>query len=82
MSQLAIAKTLNDMGKATKRGGHWQQATVRYILTNGFYAGLAQWDGVEKQGTHQPIITNEVYELAHKELQESKRGKPKFARDA
>lgn len=79
-SQLSIAHKLNNMGKATKRGGQWGQATVRYILTNGFYAGIAQWDGVETQGTHEPIITKEVYEAAHQRLQSSKRGNPNFGK--
>lgn len=80
MSQLAIAQKLNAMGKVTKNGKEYSQPTVRYILTNGFYAGIAQWDGVETQGTHTPIISKEVYEAAHKRLQESKRGNPNFGK--
>jgi DNA invertase Pin-like site-specific DNA recombinase len=32
---LKIAQTLNDEGKATKRGGSWQAASVRSVLLSG-----------------------------------------------
>lgn len=41
---------------------------MRYVLHNGFYAGLSQWDGVEVQGTHDAIISRELYERAHTRL--------------
>lgn len=65
----AIAKTMNDTGAPTAAGGRWYPATVGYILRNGQYAGLAQWDGVEVAGACPAIISKETYEATHKRLQ-------------
>lgn len=70
----AIAGQLNTAGVPTVKGGKWYAATVRYILQNGFYAGLTQWDGVEVKGTHPAIISRELYEQAHSRLQAIKPG--------
>lgn len=69
-----IARELNAAGITTVNGGKWHTSTVRYVLQNGFYAGLAQWDGVEVEGTHPAIISRAVYEAAHSRLQSIKPG--------
>ncbi len=70
----AIAKDLNAAGAPTAKGGAWYAGTVRYVLQNGFYAGLTQWDGTEEKGSHPEIISRELYEAAHNRLQNMKRG--------
>jgi len=65
----AIATQLRTSGAQTKRGGHWYPVTVRKILGNGRYAGLAQWDGIEQPAPHTAIISPDVYERAHRRLQ-------------
>ena len=40
LSYLAIAKILNEDGIATKRGGKWYAATIKYILNNPKYQGV------------------------------------------
>jgi len=70
-----IAKILNESGAPTKRGGHWFAMTVRQTLTNGIYAGVAQWDGVEVEGAYPAIITQATYEAAHRRLQALRPGK-------
>lgn len=70
-SLTAIAADLNTRQVPTARGGKWYPATVRYILTNGFYAGLIQYAGedvVEEEGQHDPIITRRAYEDAQLHL--------------
>ncbi|TXH18124.1 MAG: recombinase family protein [Hyphomicrobiaceae bacterium] len=69
-----IADDLNAAGAMTARGGKWYAGTVRYLLLNGFYAGLSQWDGVEQPGNHPAIISRELYEQAHQRLQAIKPG--------
>lgn len=69
-----IADDLNAAGAVTAKGGKWYAGTVRYVLQNGFYAGLAQWDGVEVDGDHPTIISRELYEQAHSRLQSIKPG--------
>ena len=73
----AIARGLNAAAIPTAKGGAWYVSTVRYILRNGAYAGLSQWDGVESDGAIYPaIITPAQYEAAHRRLQALKPGKP------
>jgi len=36
-----IARTLNEAGVKTKRGGRWHASTVRYIVKNNLYEGAA-----------------------------------------
>ena len=64
-----IAKALNDAGHTTKKGKAFFPMTVRQTLTNGIYAGVAQWDGVEVDGVYPAIIDKTTYEAAHKRLQ-------------
>ncbi|MCB0082030.1 MAG: recombinase family protein [Caldilineaceae bacterium] len=69
-----IAAELNEGGNPTARGGKWYAGTVRYILTNGFYAGLAQWDDTEAKGSHPAIIDLETYHTAIRRLKALKPG--------
>jgi site-specific DNA recombinase len=68
----AIADKLNTDKVPTANGGKWYASTVSYVLHNGFYAGLVQYDGQEVRGKHEPLITVEQYEQAQAML--GKRG--------
>lgn len=70
----AITSHLNDAGYMTKRNKSFSLATVRGILTNVNYIGLIQYTTHEKftgassdrskrvvQGTHEPIISMELW---------------------
>ena len=70
-----IADQLNAAGATTAKGGKWYAGTVRYVLQNGFYAGLSQWDGCEVAGNHPAIISRDLYEQAHSRLQAIKPGR-------
>jgi len=63
-----IAADLNADNVPTALGGKWYASTVRTILFNGFYAGIAQWDGVETYGAHPAIISRELYSQAQSRL--------------
>ena len=65
----AIASRLNAQDTPTARGGQWYPATVRYILTNGFYAGLTQYDGQSVSGDQPAIIDADTYSAAIARLQ-------------
>ena len=71
-----IASRLDSDNVPTAKGGKWAGATVRHIVRNGCYAGLAQWKGTETAGTFPPIISLELYESAVRRLQGLKPGKP------
>lgn len=75
---LAIATGLDADGVPTAAGGKWDGNTVRYILGNGAYAGLAQYDGDETISQQfAKIISTETYENAQQRLATLRRGKPK-----
>lgn len=82
---IAIAKKLNTLGIRTKRGGIWENRTVRYILTNPVYIGKIRWckDGANDyhgssqlegtmivNGKHEPIIDPPSFELAQEKIGE------------
>lgn len=61
----AIAHRLTADCIATKNGGQWDASTIRYILRNGSYCGLTQWDGAEESAALYPaIITEDTYRQA------------------
>lgn len=82
---IAIAKKLNSQGIKTKRGGSWENRTVRYILTNPVYTGKVRWckDGVNDyhtstlldgtmivDGEHEAIISQEEFDLAQQRIED------------
>lgn len=73
----AIARELNADGTPTATGkvGSWSPYGVSHILRNGFYAGLAEWDGVRGVAGDQPaIIDRAEYEQAQAILSTMRRG--------
>ena len=67
----AIAQAMNEAKAPTARAGKkddknkkrescWYASTVRTILGNGLYAGVAQWDGVEVEDATPAIITRDI----------------------
>jgi site-specific DNA recombinase len=71
----AIAGAMNESQTPTSRGGQWYASTVRTILDNGCYAGVAQWQGQEAAGIYPAIIDKATYEAAHQRLQALRPGK-------
>lgn len=78
MDLSGIAGKLNKMGCTTRRGGHFESRSIRYILTNPFYVGKVRWnpsggkegkadDIIIVDGSHIPLITEvEFYEVQEK----------------
>ena len=74
-SMASIAAGLNAGNVKTAKSGTWYTSTVKYVLTNGFYAGLAQWGETETTGNHPAIVSRKTYEDAHNRLVSIKPGK-------
>lgn len=72
-----IAKRLAETKAPTARGGAWRPVTVRYILSNGVYAGIAQWDGAEMPEQYPAIVGGDIYEAAQRRLADLRPGRPK-----
>lgn len=66
---LGIATYLNNKRIPSPTGKTWSHQGVRYVLTNGFYAGLAEWDGTKGHTAAQPaIVDTATYEAAAAKL--------------
>ncbi len=76
-----IAVWLNDIGIRTNRGGKIENRTIEYWLNNPVYHGYVRWtpsgkihrdyhnpDSLVIQGSHPPIIDEELWEAAQKQI--------------
>lgn len=82
----AIAKWLNEeVGVRTKNGGLWRSNTVSYILRNPVYCGEIDVTKIKRSdsdpdtvpGSHEPIISREMFDAVQKRLQERKSTPPR-----
>ncbi len=48
----AIAREMNRRGWRTQRGNPFERRTVARILSNRFYVGQVEWNGITFQGSH------------------------------
>lgn len=73
---LAIADGLNRDQAATGKGGKWYAATVKYILSNGTYAGHVQYDQqTDVPGEQPPIVDDATYQAALNRLRSLRPGR-------
>lgn len=77
----AIAIKLNENGVESPKGSKWRHSTIRYILDNGLYAGIAQYDGQSVENKHYNIITMETHKKAIERLQGLSKGNPNFRKN-
>lgn len=63
-----IADSLNAERIPTATKAKWYASTVSYILHNGFYAGLVQYDGQEVDGAHAALVARADYEAVQAKL--------------
>ncbi len=75
-SMNGIAQALNRDDVPTAKSGVWDATKIRYILRNGFYAGLIQYDGQEMDGGHPAIVSIEEYRAAVARLYAARPGNP------
>lgn len=70
-TQSDIARRLERDGVPTDRGGRWEQATVGQMLRNKTYCGyIKDHDAADgwSPGSHEAIVTLEVYEQAQRRM--------------
>lgn len=89
-----ICRTLNGRGIKTKNGRKFVPDTIHYILENPFYIGMIRWnvhknngnatrdedEWIIRTGTHEPIISQEIFELAQKKIQQNNALKKSYAK--
>ena len=62
MSQHKIQRRLNAEGIPVRNGKCWYQGTIAKILSNPIYMGSIRFHGEELPGTHEPLVSIEVWE--------------------
>ena len=90
-----LAKWLNDCGQRTHRGGRFENRTVEYILRNPIYIGKVRWNPKRRsrrnyddpdlmivQGSHEPLITPELWDQCQRRMAEVKALHPYHGRPA
>ena len=64
MSQRMISRALTDEGVPTARGGVWASSNVGAILANPLYRGCFMFNGETLKGTHEAIVSEDVWARA------------------
>lgn len=82
LSLIDTARSINNMGFHTRRGGMFEQRTIRYIIENPFYYGYVRWnrqnpsehtikdksEWIIAPGTHPVLINKESWDFANEQL--------------
>ena len=66
----AICKRLNEAGHRNRNGKKWGRRVVLYMLRNPVYVGKIRWREVLYEGTHDPLVSDVLFEKADAVLQE------------
>ena len=88
MSFYEIAKYLNIFGYKTKQKKDFERRSVEYILKNPINKGIIRWNRTHSatktvkdtsrwiiaKGEHEPVISEELYDLAQKKLHQENTG--------
>ena len=65
---LKIAKELTALGikprRGTRRGNHWSEDSVRYIIENPIYKGILEYDDVSLEGAMPLIVDEDTWDQA------------------
>lgn len=82
LSLIDTARSINNMGFHTRRGGMFEQRTIRYIIENPFYYGYVRWnrqnpsehtikdksEWIIAPGAHPVLINKESWDFANEQL--------------
>ena len=71
---LNLTKTINELGLRSQREKPLTLSMVHRMLKNSFYISLFTWQGEVCQGTHEPIISKELFDKVQAVMR--KRGYP------
>jgi len=61
LSVAALTEALADKGFRNRLGNPPGVNAVHAMLRNPVYAGVVRWKGVEQEGTHQPLVSRELF---------------------
>ena len=66
----AICKQLNDAGQRNRSGRKWGRRVALYMLKNPVYIGKIRWRETVYEGTHDPLVSEELFQKAQGILSE------------
>jgi site-specific DNA recombinase len=58
---------------SSKKGGRWTKESVANVLRNPLYCGRMRWDNILREGRHQPVISEEMFDRAQMEIRSRSR---------
>jgi site-specific DNA recombinase len=65
----SLTERLAEKGLRNRLGNPPGNSTVHRMLRNPVYAGVVRWKGVEREGTHQPLISRELFDKVQNVLE-------------
>ena len=66
----AITNKLNEAGYRKRSGKKWDMRVINRIIKSPIYAGKIQWREIVYEATHEPIISDDLFEQAQDILKE------------
>ncbi|PTM58337.1 recombinase family protein [Desmospora activa] len=70
-----ISRALNREGITTRRGNHWQDPQIQYILTNPYYIGVLRFGEHSREGNHPRLIDSDLWLETQKRIEDRRVGK-------
>jgi DNA invertase Pin-like site-specific DNA recombinase len=58
----ALTDALAEKGLRNRLGGPPGKSAIHRMLRNPAYAGIVRWKGVEREGTHPPLISRDLFD--------------------
>lgn len=69
------------LGLRSRKGNPLHHSTVQYILTNPIYMGEFDWDGHRYEGSHEPIVTRELWMKVQRVMNRRTANEPRAKRE-
>ncbi|MBI5707294.1 MAG: recombinase family protein [Armatimonadetes bacterium] len=69
-----------DIGLRSRKGNVLQTSMIAQILSNPIYSGQILWNGVQNDGTHEPIVSKELFEKVQEVMHGRNRNKTGFGK--
>ena len=74
LSLAVLTDALTEKGLRNHLGNPPGSSTVHRMLRNPVYAGVVRWKGVERDGTHTPLVSRELFDRVQRVLDEHSSG--------
>jgi site-specific DNA recombinase len=68
LSVAALTERLAEKGLRNRLGNPPGISAVHRMLNNPVYAGVVRWRGVDRDGTHEPLVSRELYDKVQRVL--------------